>query len=255
MQKGFSLVELSIVLVILGLLTGGILAGQNLIRAAELRAITNEYQQIRTAYFTFRDKYFALPGDMRNAYDFWGVAAGCTDVVVTSNVNGCNGNGNGTIGDSSEVAERFRFWQHMANAGLIEGSYTGLAGSGGASHHVRGENAKSSRVSNAAYAVITQPIDGYGNSPNFYTGQGADIPFRHLVLGVQTTNGMPHNTFLKPEEAWNIDTKMDDGKPAQGNVRAMANGLFCADDYDVQAAEYDLLITTNSCNLLLSLER
>ena len=73
-MRAFSLVELSIVLVILGLLTGGILAGQSLIRAAELRAVTTEYQRYVAAVQTFRDKYMALPGDMPNAIAFWGAA-------------------------------------------------------------------------------------------------------------------------------------------------------------------------------------
>lgn len=67
MTRGFSLVELSIVLVILGLLTGGILAGQSLIRAAELRSVTTEYGRWVTAMHSFRDKYMAIPGDMRDA--------------------------------------------------------------------------------------------------------------------------------------------------------------------------------------------
>lgn len=73
-RSGFSLVELSIVLVILGLLTGGVLGGRALIRAAELRAITQEKEAFVTAVNTFRAKYNALPGDMRNATQFWGRA-------------------------------------------------------------------------------------------------------------------------------------------------------------------------------------
>jgi hypothetical protein len=70
--EGFSLVALSVVWVNLGLLTGGILTAQSLIRAAELRSITTDYNRFITASQTFRDKYFALPGDMRNATRFWG---------------------------------------------------------------------------------------------------------------------------------------------------------------------------------------
>ncbi|MGB1540395.1 MAG: prepilin-type N-terminal cleavage/methylation domain-containing protein, partial [Rickettsiales bacterium] len=66
-KAGFSLVELSIVLVILGLLTGGILGGQSLIRAAELRSVSKEYEKYQTAINIFKDKYFALPGDFNNA--------------------------------------------------------------------------------------------------------------------------------------------------------------------------------------------
>lgn len=81
MKHGFSLVELSIVLVILGLLTGGILAGQSLIRAAELRSVSTEQSRWVTAANSFRDKYFALPGDFRDATKFWNLqvsGSGCT---------------------------------------------------------------------------------------------------------------------------------------------------------------------------------
>ena len=69
---GFSLLELSIVLVILGLLAGGVLSGKSLIRAAELRTIGTERDRFRTAMYAFRDKYFMLPGDISNATSFWG---------------------------------------------------------------------------------------------------------------------------------------------------------------------------------------
>ena len=77
-MRAFSLVELSIVLVILGLLVGGILAGQSLIHAAELRAVSSEYQRYRTAIYAFRDKYLGLPGDITTATNFWGAADGST---------------------------------------------------------------------------------------------------------------------------------------------------------------------------------
>ena len=66
-NQGFTLVELSIVLVILGLLVGGVLTGQSLIRAAELRTVSTQYATFSTAVNTFRDKYFTIPGDMTNA--------------------------------------------------------------------------------------------------------------------------------------------------------------------------------------------
>ena len=130
MRSAFSLVELSIVLVILGLLTGGILAGQNLIRAAELRSVTTQMTQYRTAFYTFRDKYFAIPGDMRNAIDFWGAQDGADGVGLdcfndpSSTQATCNGDGDGDI-QLYPMTETYRAWQHLANAGLIEGTYTG----------------------------------------------------------------------------------------------------------------------------------
>jgi prepilin-type N-terminal cleavage/methylation domain-containing protein len=162
MRAGFSLIELSIVLVILGLLTGGILTGQNLIRAAELRSVTTEFQNYQTAVMTFRDKYFALPGDMPNATDFWGSAGGSgalgdgCEAGANSGTATCNSDGNGIVttrGTSadSEFNEPFMFWQHLVNAGLIEGSYTGKAGAGGVGHHVIGENAPASKFGSAGW--------------------------------------------------------------------------------------------------------
>lgn len=96
-HRGFSLVELSIVLVILGLLVGGVLAGQSLIKAASARKTLAWNTGMQTNFNTFRDKYFALPGDMTNATDFWGrsTAAGvCTGQPGTPSATGtCNGDG------------------------------------------------------------------------------------------------------------------------------------------------------------------
>ena len=77
--------------VILGLLVGGILAGQSLIRASELRAVTTEFTKYQTALNSFRDKYFAYPGDMTNATSFW---PSCGTTALTT-AEGCNGNGDG----------------------------------------------------------------------------------------------------------------------------------------------------------------
>lgn len=145
----FSLVELSIVLVILGLLTGGILTGQSLIRASELRAVTTEYQRYATAVQAFRDKYFALPGDMPNATRFWGVQhatlATCQTTASTTALT-CDGNGDGNIGYTYEI---FRAWQHLANACLIEGTYNGIDGGAGAGYDpILGVNVPRSKMSN-----------------------------------------------------------------------------------------------------------
>lgn len=119
-QRGFSLVELSIVLVILGLLVGGVLSGRSLIHASELRAVTTERDKFTAAVYAFRDKYFQLPGDLSNAYQFWGATCGTNTSTAST---GCNGDGGGTI--SLTNGEAVNAWEHLARAGLIEGSYDG----------------------------------------------------------------------------------------------------------------------------------
>lgn len=236
MKKGFSLVELSIVLVILGLLTGGILAGQNLIRAAELRTITTEFAGYSTALNTFRDKYFAIPGDMRNATNFWGDNASvCTDATITDGTPGtCNGNGDGIIeaGAPNGTAERLQFWNQLALAGLIEGSYTGVTGSTNTADSTPGVNIPRSRINssgwftnnNSGAAASVYTTVNYGNS---------------LVFGTADANSWPFKPALRPEEAWNIDTKMDDGRPAYGKVVARFWDDECASADDGGSAAND----------------
>ncbi|MFM7859741.1 MAG: type II secretion system protein, partial [Flammeovirgaceae bacterium] len=69
-NKGFTLAEISIVIMIIGLLVSGILVGQDMIRAAEMRSILTEKDKIVTKVNLFRNKYLALPGDMSNATEF-----------------------------------------------------------------------------------------------------------------------------------------------------------------------------------------
>lgn len=87
-RKGFTLIELSIVLVIIGLLVGGVLAGQTLIAAAQVRKEISKLNSISTAINTFRVKYDALPGDMANATTYFGADPACnpTDVSISVSV-------------------------------------------------------------------------------------------------------------------------------------------------------------------------
>ena len=214
--SGFSLVELSIVLVILGLLTGGILTGQSLIRAAELRAVTTEIQEYSTALYTFKNKYFALPGDMPNATQFWGKdATFCNAHSGTASPTGtCNGNGDGSIdrgiSGGNAFAENYTLWKHLALSGLINGQYTGVTGSGGIYHSIIGENSPALKLSGSTFYMITEVITG-----------------NHIWLDGTYTNSLiiaKPNSFwtdaavLAPEEAWNIDKKIDDGHPGMGKV-------------------------------------
>lgn len=109
-ESGFTLVEVAIVLVVVGLIIGGVLAGGTLLRSSELRAAANEFHKHNAALLIFKDKYGKLPGDMRNATEYWGSGGGdglittgaCRSVAVTGlGDNGtCNGDGNGRIGNA-----------------------------------------------------------------------------------------------------------------------------------------------------------
>ena len=62
-QSGFTLVEIAIVLVIIGLLLGGILKGQELINTAKVKNLANDFRTIPTYIYAYQDKFKALPGD------------------------------------------------------------------------------------------------------------------------------------------------------------------------------------------------
>lgn len=210
MQHGFSLVELSIVLVILGLLTGGILSGQSLIRAAELRSVSTDYQKYVSAIRSFQDRYRALPGDMSTATRFWGAADGndgigtdCVATTVTPAMGTvtCNGNGDGVIG-STNASESAHAWRHLANAGLVEGFYNG---------YFSLNDTPKARINSARWAFTTYALLNT-SIPNPAIGAS-------VLMLVAQTGSWP--TILTPEEAWNIDIKLDDGKPGTGRIMGL----------------------------------
>jgi hypothetical protein len=252
-------VELSIVLVILGLLTGGILTGQNLIRAAELRSVATQFSSYQTAVFTFRDKYMGLPGDMTNATGFWGNAdtggtggeCAAPDTDTGTGTQTCNGNGDGRLSTSIyQNWEMFRAWQHLANAGMIEGSYTGISGSGGTRDAIIGVNVPAGKVPSSGFSF--RHHSETGSHASFWPYQG-----NALYFGAKEGSNETLSPVIKPEEAWGIDKKLDDGRPAYGKIRSyktggtIAPGCTTSDLADV--AEYSLDDSGTICSLFIAL--
>lgn len=249
--QGFSLVELSIVLVILGLLTGGILGGQSLIRAAELRSVSTGYASYATAMQTFRDKYFALPGDMGNATKFWGAVdptpATCRATASTTAAT-CDGDGDGKISNAGlSMSESWHYWKQLSSAGLVEGNFNGIAGPANRFDALIGTNVPASRMANAGWTMVD--VDSYlVSSPTYYflTTYGNAFTFG-AKLNLRFTN----NPIMKPEEAWNIDTKIDDGKAVQGKLIAgYTNTCTTAASSTDFAAEYALNSSAVTCQLV-----
>ena len=122
-QSGFTLIEIAIVLVIIGLLLGGILKGQELITSARVKNIISQLDGTKAAFFGFQDRYNALPGDFSAATT---QIAGATE----------DGDGNGQITGDEAIA----VWDHLSHAGFINGTY----------------------VFNAAESPATTPNNPYG---------------------------------------------------------------------------------------------
>ncbi|PIR31540.1 MAG: hypothetical protein COV36_08260 [Alphaproteobacteria bacterium CG11_big_fil_rev_8_21_14_0_20_44_7] len=191
-KKGFTLVELSIVLVIIGLLIGGILVAQSMIETTKIQSLTRQIGQFDAAVSTFVDKFNALPGD-NTLFDATGDA-----------------DGNGTIQDdgtalaenSGEIAQ---FWNDLSNTGLKnEGGAAYAATEGAVTINTTAPQAKAG--SNAA--VVAFGVSGV----NYYQLQNM------TAMGDATfDNGAD---AFKPSAALAIDTKMDDGNAGAGYVMA-----------------------------------
>ncbi len=243
-------------LVILGLLVGGILAGRSLIRASELRQVSAEVTKTRTSWYAFRDKYFALPGDMPNAIAFWGAAdtsgtnGECANILtsVGTGTQTCNGSGDSMVNGN----EKYRFWQHLANAGLVPGEYTGIAGpdpSGSGLNDVPGSNIPRVPSSTESAGMAVSWITKTSIDASF----GFSAPAGHyLSMGrcCHPSNKTLAGPIFTAEDTWNMDTKIDDGMPYFGRLQIQKGYFSGCSVTQTEAAEYDLDATTVACKPL-----
>jgi prepilin-type N-terminal cleavage/methylation domain-containing protein len=112
-QAGFTLIEISIVLVIIGLLLGGVLKGQELIENAKIKRMNNDFSGIASATYSYLDRYSAIPGDDANAKARWGLSSTST----TAN----DGTLDGAWNSSTATDETYLFWVHLRKSNLIVG--------------------------------------------------------------------------------------------------------------------------------------
>lgn len=183
-QGGFTLVEIAIVLVIIGLLLGGVLKGQELINSAKVKNFASDFRNIPLFIYGYQDKFKAIPGD---------------DTRATTNVTASkNGDGDGLIdgvwNSDTVTDESILFWEHVRRANLAAGP-TALSGT-------------------TAAAFVPTNADGNrigiqsGATPSIVGLNGTYVVCSQSILG----------KFVKQ-----LDITMDDGNTATGSMMAMAN--------------------------------
>lgn len=212
-SSGFTLIELSIVLVIIGLIVGGVLIGQDLIKSAEIRSTISQYEKYNATINTFRSKYNGLPGDLSStqATAFGLYSTGMTGAAGLGDGNGLVESGSGA---ALQLGETVVLWRHLTDASLIDGSFGGTLASGGV------------LVASANHDLF-YPQAKIGRGNDWIAGSASGLNYYLLSnLGTLATTGdMTTSTSLTPIESYNIDTKLDDGMPNTGVVQARDGGI------------------------------
>ena len=199
-NSGFTLVELSIVIVIIGLIVAGVTAGQSLVAAAKMQSQIADFRKYDVAYKTFKLEYNAIPGDFENAQDYWG--GGVQD-----------GDGNGRISNHSDLAynsnENRWFFQHLSEANLLPTKYTNTWELGLGYPKLKLDSSKGMI---AAGAICNTSASDYQLSPPV----AYKLIKAALFLNVSqpTAAGSVYNDFLgvaSPQTFHAMDKKFDDG--------------------------------------------
>ena len=194
-QGGFTLVEIAIVLVIIGLLMGGVLKGQELINSAKVKNFANDFRNIPLFIYGYQDKYKSLPGDDSAAATH---VTGATTATTPASSQG-NGVINGNWDSTTQTDESYLFWQHVRLAGLAAGPTTP------SDSEYRPRNAEGGFIGIEA-----------GNAG--YIGNIAGPP---AIQGLASTYVICSSGILG-KFAKQLDITMDDGNTQTGSMRVVA---------------------------------
>jgi hypothetical protein len=219
-EAGVTLVEMAVVIVVIALLLISVLAGRNLSRAGRLRAVMGEIEDMRGSFVRFFDKYRDMPGDMTDASQVFGCAS-------------CDGNGNEQIVWGGSPNEGAMAWKHLQMAKMLSAAV--MSGTGTTA--VLSVNVPASKMPGAGYYV---DYDGVGDMGN------------HLGFGSATGSGKNNGPSLKPEDAQNIDLKIDDGNASVGRVQG-DNATTSTDCKDA-SGNYNFQTAVAGCYLMLKLD-
>lgn len=229
-RNGFTLIELSIVLVVIGLLVGGVLVGKELIRSAELISVVSDVNKFKMAITIFEDKYKYLPGDMPNASAIW--------PSCDTPASNCNGNGDWHIDSWNPTFENYRAWQQLGDDGLIAGRYTGQYGPP-SGRTIIGQNVPASKIAGGGYLL-------------FYDAGGESFHYNRIVFAGNNSTGDFEQGLLTPAEAQMIEEKLGDDKIAgTGKIRGFER-TGCVDW--TTPTTYQVTNKNKACVLFFSLE-
>jgi prepilin-type N-terminal cleavage/methylation domain-containing protein len=245
-QAGFTLVELAIVMIIIGLLIAGVLKGQELIGNARVTSTVAQIKALDAATSTFKDTYANLPGDMTTP------AARLPNCLAAPCSNAGNGDGklaNIPSAAPAAAAEGFAYFPQLAAADLITGlSPTGASVAFGVNFPAAKIDSTGFFAGSAATAAdLTNAIGTLGSPSGLYLS---------LVATVANVTAAPASEGLTPSQAGRIDTKLDDGQPGVGSVVAVGAAGATVNSCGVAGAggATATLASTNQCALYIRIQ-
>ena len=222
-KGGFTLVELAIVLVIIGLIAGGVLVGQDLIKSAKLRSQITQIRSITAAMATFQAKYGGLPGDFKNSYGFAELATTrasngdgliqCASGSTAANTAGC---GSSAVQPYAINCENMLFWDDLYKAGFSDYKPTGTIPTTLAALTASNwdTNAEIGGVLPSASLSDSSLLMAYSTTGGHY------IHISNLSA-ISATGALTGAASFSPSDAVQIDDKMDDGVPGSGSIQAV----------------------------------
>jgi prepilin-type N-terminal cleavage/methylation domain-containing protein len=185
-QQGFTLVEIAIVLVIIGLLLGGVLKGQEIITNAKVKNLENSVDGLAAAIYSYQDRYRAYPGDDDHATRF---------PVVTKIGNG-NGVIEGTFKDTANTTESSLLWLHLRNSGLVSGEIA------------EGNDTAYAKPKNAFGGVTGAATSGPAG------GAGGATPVQKIIGTYVGFTNIPNAIAII------LETRADDGSNVKGSIQS-----------------------------------
>lgn len=263
-EHGNSFAYAALGLIIAGLVLGVGMVWYSIVSNNELRRSMVALEKYQTATVNFKRKFEKLPGDIPYATRLWGSAYGAVNdgydarcATYTKPAEGkltCNGDGDGWPYNSLANApdqhyERFRFWQHLSNAELVDGQYTGVGGPHNRkTHHVPGVNSPETAFPDGMFVVTSVPeskgdISLWPNPAHLRIELRSDYHARYALLTAQ--------------QQYEIDAKIDDGKPASGKVQSYApmRQPDCTTSGNPSTAQYNRGREGVSCSLIYFIDR